>query len=102
MSPDDQPSATRDASRRPDLGEAAAAPWWRRSSVAFGRFWWDFLVGDTPELLVGSLVALGVVALLVHGVKVRAVVVGALPVLVVAILVLSSLRARARARARDE
>lgn len=28
--------------------------------AAFGRFWWDFLVGDTPGLTVGALVALGV------------------------------------------
>jgi hypothetical protein len=68
--------------------------------VAFGRFWWEFLVGDTPELLVGSLAAMGVAAFLVHHVGVRAVVVGALPVLVVAVLVLSSLRARARAASR--
>jgi hypothetical protein len=71
----------------------------RRVVVAFGRFWWDFLVGDTPELLVGSVAAIGVAALLVHNVGVRAVVVGALPVLVVAILALSSFRARRRARA---
>ncbi len=24
-----------------------------RCLVAFGHFWWDFLVGDTPELLIG-------------------------------------------------
>jgi hypothetical protein len=70
----------------------------RRALVAFGTFWWEFLVGDTPELLVGSVVAIAVAALLVHQVGVRAVVVGALPVLVVAILVLSTFRARRRAR----
>lgn len=26
---------------------------------AFGRFWWDFLVGDTPEVLVSALVLVG-------------------------------------------
>lgn len=26
---------------------------------AFGRFWWDFLIGDTPELTVGAVVAVG-------------------------------------------
>ena len=30
----------------------------------FGRFWWDFLVGDTPELFVAALVIIGVTALL--------------------------------------
>lgn len=50
----------------------------RRGAVAFGRFWWDFLVGETPELLVGSVVAVGAAALLVHSGAVRAVVIGAL------------------------
>jgi hypothetical protein len=77
---------------------------WRRGVTAFGRFWWEFLVGDTPELLVGSVVAVGIAALLVHNVGVRAVVVGALPVLVVGILALSTVRARRRtgAVAEDE
>jgi len=26
----------------------------------FGRFWWEFLVGDTPELFVATLVVVGV------------------------------------------
>jgi hypothetical protein len=64
--------------------------------VAFGRFWWDFLVGDTPELLVGAAVAVGLAALFVHNVGIRVIVVGALPVLVVGILALSTLRARSR------
>jgi hypothetical protein len=66
--------------------------------VTFGRFWWEFLVGDTPELLVGSLSSMGAAALLVHQVGVRAVVVGALPVLVVGILAWLTYRAQARAR----
>ena len=69
--------------------------------VAFGRFWWDFLVGETPELLVGSAVAVGAAALLVHSGAVRAVVVGALPVLVVAILAVSTVRARRRSTRSD-
>ncbi len=36
-----------------------------RALVGFGRFWWNFLVGDTPELFVGAVVILGVAALLV-------------------------------------
>ncbi len=28
---------------------------------AFGAFWYDFLIGDRPELFVGSIVVLGVV-----------------------------------------
>lgn len=30
-----------------------------RAVRAFGGFWWEFLVGDTPELLPGVLVVLG-------------------------------------------
>lgn len=30
----------------------------------FAMFWWDFLVGDTPELFVAVLFSIGVVALL--------------------------------------
>ncbi|HXQ44124.1 MAG TPA: hypothetical protein VN816_05765 [Acidimicrobiales bacterium] len=82
-------------------GPRGAAPsMLRRGAVAFGRFWWDFLVGETPELLLGSVVAVGAAALLVHSGVARAVVIGALPVLVVGILALSAFRARARLRSR--
>jgi hypothetical protein len=77
-------------------------PLWRRAVLAFGRFWWEFLVGETPELLLGSGVAVVGADLLVHGVGARAVVVGSLPVLVVAVLALSVYRARSRSRARDD
>ncbi len=30
-----------------------------RLLVAFGRFWWDFLVGDTPELFVAVALVIG-------------------------------------------
>jgi hypothetical protein len=32
-----------------------------RGLVVFGRFWWDFLVGDTPEIFVGVLATVGLV-----------------------------------------
>ncbi len=35
-----------------------------RVVVAFGRFWWDFLIGDTAELFVGAVAIIGTVALL--------------------------------------
>jgi len=57
--------------------------------TAFGRFWWDFLVGDTPELLIGVLIALGVVALLVKGPSLNAAGVAAFPVIVAVMLGLS-------------
>ncbi len=37
--------------------------WVLRMVRGFGRFWWDFLVGDTPELFLAVLVILGGVAL---------------------------------------
>lgn len=33
-----------------------------RYIVAFGRFWYDFLIGDRPELFFGPIVALAFVA----------------------------------------
>ncbi|MGH9169476.1 MAG: hypothetical protein ACRD0Z_01145 [Acidimicrobiales bacterium] len=45
-----------------------------RALTAFGRFWWDFLVGDTPELLVATLVVIAV-AFSLHRVKVLGIVV---------------------------
>jgi hypothetical protein len=55
-------------------------------------FWWDFLVGDTPELFLAALVILGVVALMsvtAHANTLAAVV---LPVLVITALGLSLVR----------
>jgi hypothetical protein len=64
----------------------------------FGRFWWDFLVGDTPELFVAVLLTIGVVALLrVHGHFNTAAVV-ALPALAITALALSLWRASRSAR----
>jgi hypothetical protein len=34
-----------------------------RYVIAFGRFWFDFLIGDRPELFVGPILALAIVAL---------------------------------------
>jgi hypothetical protein len=78
-------------SSRPDAPPARSLP--ARWAVAFGRFWWDFLVGDTPELFVGALVALGAVALLVHAHAGRIAVVVALPLLVAALLAATLARA---------
>ncbi len=58
---------------------------------AFGRFWWDFIVGDTPEIAVGALAIL-VAAALLHHLRDAAVVV--VPLAVVALLVGSALRGR--------
>jgi hypothetical protein len=32
---------------------------------AFGRFWYDFLIGDRPELFVGPIVGLAAVAVVI-------------------------------------
>jgi hypothetical protein len=36
------------------------------TTKAFGRFWWDFVVGDDWRVAGGLVVALGVTALLAH------------------------------------
>ena len=83
-----------EAAATADGPSAVAVPWPRRWLVAFGRFWWDFLVGDTPELLIGVLIALGVVALLVKGAGLNAVAVVSFPLMVAVMLGLSVYRAR--------
>jgi hypothetical protein len=69
-----------------------------RLLIGFGRFWWDFLIGDTPELFVAALTVIGVIALLseVAGANVAAIV--ALPLLVVASLSISLYRAQRASR----
>ncbi len=71
----------------------AQAPLVQRWVVAFGRFWWEFLVGDTPELLIGVLIALGVVALLVKVASLNALAVVGFPLMVIVMLGLSVYRA---------
>lgn len=61
---------------------------------AFGAFWWDFLIGDTPELFVGALIAIGVLAVLAKAVTVNAAAVAVFPVLVVVLLAASLARER--------
>lgn len=67
--------------------------WPARWAMAFGKFWWDFLVGDTPELFAGALLLIGLVALLVHIHAGRLLVVVALPALTAVLLALSLGRA---------
>ena len=69
-----------------------------RLLIGFGRFWWDFLIGDTPELFVAALTVIGVIALLseVAGANVAAIV--ALPLLVIASLSISLYRAQSASR----
>lgn len=77
----------------PTAPGGAGRPLWARALVGFGRFWWDFLVGDTPELFVGMLLVVGIGAGLVAG-GLRTAAVYATPVLVVLLLVTSVQRGR--------
>lgn len=66
-----------------------------RVVIGFGRFWWNFLVGDTPELFVGMLAVLAVTVALVHlGGRSYAWVV--LPLAVVDVVAVSAFRAKRR------
>jgi len=62
-------------------------------ATAFGRFWWDFLIGDTPELFVGVLVTVGAALALRHE---RAAAVVTVPLVTVVFLAVSTYRARKR------
>lgn len=66
--------------------------WPVRIIKGFGMFWWDFLVGDTPELFLAALAILGIVALLSLSAHANTVAVVVLPVLVIASLGLSVFR----------
>jgi ABC-type bacteriocin/lantibiotic exporter with double-glycine peptidase domain len=74
------------------------SPWPLRIVKGFARFWWDFLVGDTPELFVAVLVVVGLVALcrIVWQLNVLALV--ALPLLCMAALGVSLGRAQRTSR----
>ena len=75
----------------PSPSESTALP--VRWLKAFGRFWWDFLVGDTPELFVATLVILAITAVLAKAVSTTAAWL-CMPVMVVAALVASVSRGR--------
>ena len=55
----------------------------------FAMFWWDFLVGDTPELFVTVVLTIGLVALLSVAGHFNSVAIVALPVLAIGALALS-------------
>ena len=62
----------------------------------FGRFWYDFLIGDTPELFVATLVIIGLIALISLRAHENALAVAVLPILAVASLAISVARAARR------
>ncbi len=68
--------------------------WLVRSVKGFFMFWWDFLVGDTPEIFVAVVVIIGVVALLSVRGHFNAASATVLPVFAVAALGASVWRAQ--------
>jgi hypothetical protein len=66
----------------------------RRAIRAFGHFWWDFLVGDTPELALAVGVIVGLAFLLAGQRIVGAIL---LPLVATAFLFVSTYRGRRRA-----
>jgi hypothetical protein len=65
-----------------------------RALRAFGHFWWDFLIGDTPELALATGVIVAVAFLLDGSRWVGAIL---LPLLAAGFLLVSTLRGRRRA-----
>lgn len=64
-----------------------------RALRAFGDFWWDFLVGDTPELALAT-AAIVALAFLLAGNRVVGAIL--LPLIAAAFLFLSTYRGRRR------
>lgn len=64
----------------------------------FAMFWWDFLVGDTPEIFVAVLAIIGVVALV--SVSAHAHSLGAAVLTVLAVLALGTSVWRAKRAAK--
>jgi uncharacterized membrane protein len=62
-----------------------------RAARAFGSFWWDFLIGDTPELFVAVVVIIVAAVLLRHHSSVAVIV---LPVMTLVSLVASAWHGR--------
>jgi hypothetical protein len=77
------------ADGRSDAGQPVAMRW----LTAFGRFWWEFLIGDTPELFVGAVAVVGVLALLSLNPGLRTAAALLAPVLVAGVLTASIWRA---------
>ena len=68
-----------------------------RWATAFGRFWWEFLIGDTPGLFLGAVAVIGVVALVCVHPGARTAAAYLMPVLVALVVSASVWRASRRA-----
>ncbi len=67
----------------------------KRGLRSFGQFWWEFLIGDAPELFGATVVVVILALLLRHHGYVAYVV---LPLTTIVLLVASTLRAARRSR----
>jgi len=65
----------------------------KRALSAFGRFWWEFLIGENPDAFVGAVVIIGVALLLRHE---RPFALAAIPILAIGFLLGSAYRGRMR------
>jgi ABC-type spermidine/putrescine transport system permease subunit I len=65
----------------------------KRLLVAFGAFWWEFLIGENPDAFFGAIVVIGTALLLRHE---RAAAIIVVPFLTILILVTSTYRGRKR------
>ncbi len=86
---DDQSSGSDTSGQPASSGGPVAVSW----PSAFGHFWWEFLIGDTPELFVGVVAVIGVVALVCLRPGLRTVAAVLAPVLVAGVLTASVYRA---------
>ena len=65
----------------------------KRALVAFGRFWWEFLIGENPDAFFGALAIIGAALLLRHE---RAAAVAVVPIIALVVLLGSTYRGRKR------
>ena len=65
----------------------------RQLAVSFGRFWWEFLIGENPDAFLGAVVVIASALLLRHE-RVASIIV--VPALTVVALVGSAYRGRKR------
>lgn len=86
---DDQTPGGGPTDRRRDDNDPTGPGW----LAAFGRFWWEFLIGDTPELFIGAVAVIGVLAILSLKADLRTFAAFAAPVLVSGVLTASIYRA---------
>jgi predicted signal transduction protein with EAL and GGDEF domain len=66
----------------------------KRLLVSFGRFWWEFLIGENPDAFIGAIVVIGAALLLRHT---RSAAIVIVPILALVILFVSTYRGRKRA-----